>query len=112
MSTQSNKTPEQNRASCSDASKPGAGSLAHTRAQLDELLERDEISREAFAEYSATADAALASTTHNSGGTHTTAPTQGVEADDQTSAVRIRTRPAETSPSRSPSDGQPVTKLS
>jgi hypothetical protein len=61
MSTQSNKTPEQNRASSSDASKPGAGSLAHARAQLDELLERDEISREAFAEYSATADAALSS---------------------------------------------------
>src|SRR5713101_5646818 len=49
--------------------------------QLEELLERGEISRETFAEYSATADTALSSAPHPGGQTHNTAPTQFVEAD-------------------------------
>ncbi|HEY2749246.1 MAG TPA: hypothetical protein VGL86_31730 [Polyangia bacterium] len=77
MNSQSDKTPERKRASSSDASKHDAGSLAH--AQLAELLERGEISREAFAEYSATADAALSSTTHDSGDADNAAPTEFVE---------------------------------
>jgi pimeloyl-ACP methyl ester carboxylesterase len=81
MSTQSNKTPEQNPAGSSDASTPGAGGLAQAHAQLDELLELGEISREAYAEYLATADAELSSTSHSSGHTHQTAPTQFVEVD-------------------------------
>jgi pimeloyl-ACP methyl ester carboxylesterase len=50
------------------------------REQLDELLERGEISRETFAQYSATADAFF-SGSQTGGHTHTTAPTQFVEAD-------------------------------
>jgi pimeloyl-ACP methyl ester carboxylesterase len=50
------------------------------REQLDELLERGEISRETFAQYSATADA-VSSAPQTDGHTHTTAPTQFVEAD-------------------------------
>ena len=49
-----------------------AGGLA--QAQLDELLERGEISREAVAEDSATADIALASTRHNWGHTYNSGP--------------------------------------
>src|SRR6266853_4433289 len=51
------------------------------REQLDDLLERGEISRETFAEYSATADTAVSSAPHTGGQTHNTAPTQFVEAD-------------------------------
>src|SRR5438876_9081598 len=51
-----------------------------TREQLDDLLERGEISRETFAEYSATADTALSAAPHTGGQTHNTAPTQFVEA--------------------------------
>src|SRR6266446_2770792 len=49
--------------------------------QLDDLLERGEISRESFAEYSATAGTAVPSAPHKGGHTHNTAPTQFVEAD-------------------------------
>src|SRR5712691_3861222 len=49
--------------------------------QLDELLERGEISRETFAEYSATADTPLVSAPHTGGLTHNSAPTQFIEAD-------------------------------
>src|SRR5437870_11272337 len=51
-----------------------------TREQLDDLLERGEISRETFAEYSATADTALSAAPHTGGQTHNTAPTKFVEA--------------------------------
>jgi len=51
------------------------------REQLDDLLERGEISRETFAQYSATADTALSATPHTDEQTHNTAPTQFVEAD-------------------------------
>src|SRR5439155_25381994 len=46
---------------------------------LHELLERGEISREAFALYTATADAALSSTLDSSGHAHNTAPARFVE---------------------------------
>jgi pimeloyl-ACP methyl ester carboxylesterase len=49
------------------------------REQLDDLLERGEISRETYAEYSATAEA-VSSASQTGGQTHTTAPTQFVEA--------------------------------
>ena len=44
--------------------------LANAPARLDELLERGEISPEAYAEYSATVDAALAPSGENSQHTH------------------------------------------
>jgi pimeloyl-ACP methyl ester carboxylesterase len=50
------------------------------REQLDDLLERGEISRETFAEYSATADTAVSSAPHTDEQTHNTAATQFVEA--------------------------------
>ena len=52
-----------------------------TREQLEVLLERGEISRETFAEYSATADTAVSSAPRIDGQTHNTAPTQFLEAD-------------------------------
>ena len=58
------------------------------REQLDDLLERGEISRETFAEYSATADTAVSSAPHTGGQTHTTAPTQFAEADGTRFAYR------------------------
>jgi pimeloyl-ACP methyl ester carboxylesterase len=70
MSNQSNKT-----------QMTGHDRLAKVPAELNELLERGEISPEAFTEYSATADAALPSTLDTSGHTHNTAPTRFVEAD-------------------------------
>jgi pimeloyl-ACP methyl ester carboxylesterase len=50
-------------------------------APLNELLESGEISPEAFAEYSATADAAHSSSLGAGGDTHNTAPTRFVETD-------------------------------
>jgi hypothetical protein len=73
MSSQSNNVQE--------GTNAGATGLAQTHAQLAELLELGEISREAFAEYSATADAALSPTPHDGGRTRDTAPTQFVEID-------------------------------
>ena len=49
--------------------------------ELDALLEQGEISPEAYAEYTATADAALSSSLESSGHTHNTAPTRFVETD-------------------------------
>jgi pimeloyl-ACP methyl ester carboxylesterase len=63
---------------------------------LDELLERGEISPEAFADFSATAEAALPSTPHKSGLTHDTAPTQFVEVDGVSFAYRRFGNPAGT----------------
>jgi pimeloyl-ACP methyl ester carboxylesterase len=51
------------------------------REQLEVLLERGEISRETFAEYSATADTAVSSAPRTDGQTHNTAPTEFLEAD-------------------------------
>jgi pimeloyl-ACP methyl ester carboxylesterase len=56
--------------------------------ELNELLEGGEISPEAFAEYSATGDAALSSPLDTSGHTHNTAPTQFVDTDGTRFAYR------------------------
>jgi hypothetical protein len=64
MNSQSNQVPGPNRAS-DDA-------RAKTLARLNELLEQGEISPEAYAEYSTTADAALSASLENSGHTHIT----------------------------------------
>ena len=50
----------------------------NSQSNLNELLERGEISAEAFAEYSATADAALSLNSPSSEHTHNTAPTRFV----------------------------------
>ena len=62
MSSQMNRSPELNRADTSEAPVTGEDRFAKAPVQLQELLERGEISLEAFAVYSATADAALPST--------------------------------------------------
>jgi hypothetical protein len=59
MSSESKEVPELNRANAEEAPMTGEERLVGVTAQLDELLGRGEISAEAFAEYSATADAAL-----------------------------------------------------
>jgi pimeloyl-ACP methyl ester carboxylesterase len=79
--SQSNEAPELNQADANEAPTTGDDRLAKIPARLDELLERGEISAEAFAEYSATADAALSSSSESSGYVHDTAPTRFVEVD-------------------------------
>ena len=59
----------------------GDDRLANAPARLNELLERGEISAEAFAEYSATADAALSLTVESGAHMHNAAPTRFVEVD-------------------------------
>jgi pimeloyl-ACP methyl ester carboxylesterase len=81
MSSQPNQSPEQNRAHSGDARTTSTDGLATVPDHLNELLERGEISAEAFAEYSATADAALSSSVQGSAHVHNTAPTRFVEAD-------------------------------
>jgi hypothetical protein len=87
MSSQSNQAPELNGADTSETPMTGEERFADVRARLDELLERGEISAEAFAEYSATADAALSSTP-NGGRMHNNAPTLFVEVDGNRFAYR------------------------
>jgi pimeloyl-ACP methyl ester carboxylesterase len=70
MSSQSNEAP-----------MTGDDRLAKVPTELNDLLERGEISPEAFAEYSATADAALSTVPDSVGHTHNTAPTRFVEVD-------------------------------
>jgi hypothetical protein len=72
MNSQSNQSPELNRADTSEAPMTREDPFAKVPARLNELLERGEISLEAFALYSATADAALSSTPHSSGHTRST----------------------------------------
>jgi pimeloyl-ACP methyl ester carboxylesterase len=79
VNSQSSKSPELNRADASEEPMTRQDHFANVPAQLDELLERGDISREAFAEYSAAADAALSSTLDRSGHTHNTAPTRFVD---------------------------------
>jgi probable F420-dependent oxidoreductase len=74
----SNQSPEPNRADTSEGLTTGESRLAEATARLHELLERGEISPEAFAEYSAMADAELSSTPDGSGHTHDTAPSRFV----------------------------------
>ena len=81
MSSQPNQSPELNRSETGDAPMTDDDGFATLPAQLDDLLERGEISPEAFAEYSATADAALAPSVQRSAHVHNTAPTRFVEAD-------------------------------
>jgi pimeloyl-ACP methyl ester carboxylesterase len=69
---------------------------AKTTAELNELLEQGEISPEAYAEYSATAAAALSSSLESSGHTHNTAPTQFAEADGIRFAYRRFGKPVGT----------------
>ena len=70
MNSQSNQPPELNRAGTSETSMNGDDRLETAQARLDELLEQGEISAEAFAEYSATADAALSLSVEGSGHKH------------------------------------------
>ena len=62
MSSQSNQSPEPNRADTSEAPMTVEDRLAKVPARLHELLERGEISLEEFALYRTMADAALSST--------------------------------------------------
>jgi pimeloyl-ACP methyl ester carboxylesterase len=83
MSTQTNRPPSGDR-------------FASVTGQLDELLERGEISPEAFAVYAGMADAALTSILDSSGHTHNSAPTRFVEADGIRFAYRRFGNPAGT----------------
>jgi pimeloyl-ACP methyl ester carboxylesterase len=86
VNSQSNQAPETKRADISEAPTNGAARLAEIHARLEELLERREISPEAFAEYSAVADE-LPSTVDSSANAHKaartplTAPTQFIEVE-------------------------------
>jgi hypothetical protein len=66
MNSQSNQSPEMNRVDSSEGPMTGEDRLAEVPARLNELLERGEISPEAYAEYAAVADAALSSSTDSS----------------------------------------------
>jgi hypothetical protein len=80
MSSKSNQSPELNRADASEAPMTGEDSFARVPVRLHELLERGEISLEAFALYTAMADA-VSSTLDSNGHTNNTAPTRFVEID-------------------------------
>lgn len=88
MNSQSNQAPELKRAETNEAPMADNDHLATAPARLNELLEQGEISAEAFAEYSATADAALSLNAESSGHMHNTAPTRFVEADGTRFAYR------------------------
>ena len=79
MNSKSNQAPELKRADTNEAPTADDDHLEKAPVRLDELLERGEISPEAYAEYSATADPPLASTVDSSRHTHNTAPTRYVE---------------------------------
>ena len=64
MSSQSNQSPELNRADTSEATMTGDDRFAKLPVRLHELRERGEISLEAFALYMAMADAALSCRAH------------------------------------------------
>jgi len=61
--------------------RPPDNRFANVAVQLDELLERGEISPEAFAVYAQMADTALSSILDTSGHSHNTAPTRFAEVD-------------------------------
>ena len=88
MSSQTNQSPEPNRADTTQPPMTGEDRFATVPARLNELLERGDISPEAFAEASATADAALSSMLERSGRTHNTAPTRFVDVDGNRFAYR------------------------
>src|SRR4029077_8676471 len=81
MHRRSNQAPELNQPDTGNASMIGANPPAKRPTQLDELLEQGEISPEAYAEYSATAEAALSSSWESSGYANNTAPTRFAEAE-------------------------------
>ena len=60
MNSSSEQEPELKRADTNETPTVDNDPLANAPARLDELLERGEISPEAYAEYSAAVDAALA----------------------------------------------------
>jgi hypothetical protein len=66
MGRESKPVQQLNRADASEAPMTGEDRLAEVPARLNELLERGEISPEAYAEYAAVADAALSSSTDSS----------------------------------------------
>jgi len=88
MNSQSNQAPELKRADNGEAPMTNDEPLAKAPARLNKLLERGEISPEAFAEYSATADAARPLTLDASGHMHNTAPTRFVEVGGMRFAYR------------------------
>ena len=81
MSSEPNKSPEPNRAHSGEAPMTGDDRLAKVPERLNELLERGEISAEAFDEYSSTADAARSLSSESSAHMHNATPTRFVEAD-------------------------------
>ncbi len=91
MNSESNQTPELKRAETNEAPTADDDRLEKAPARLDELLERGEISPEAYAEYSATADAPLAPSVDSSRHTHNTA----------SRSISSTSRWADTSPTRS-----------
>jgi hypothetical protein len=64
MSSQSNQSPELNRADTRETPMTGEDRFAKVTARLHELLERGEISAEAFALYSAMGEHLVTSATH------------------------------------------------
>src|SRR5918999_551849 len=74
MSSEPNKSPEPNRAHSGEAPMTGDDRLANAPAPLNELLERGEISAEAFDEYSSTADAARSLSSESSAQMHNATP--------------------------------------
>ena len=70
MHRQSKQAPELKRADTNDSPTVDNEHLAGAPAQLDELLERGEISPETYAEYSAAVDAALAPSVNSNRHTH------------------------------------------
>jgi hypothetical protein len=66
MGRESKSVQQLDRADASEAPMTGEDRLAEIPARLNELLERGEISPEAYAAYAAVADAALSSSTDSS----------------------------------------------
>jgi hypothetical protein len=71
MNSSPEETPEPNRPGTNEAPTVDDERLANAPARLDELLERGEISPEAYAEYSAAIDAAPAPSVNRGRNTHT-----------------------------------------
>jgi len=70
MNNSPEQAPELKRADTNESATVDEERLANAPARLDELLERGEISPEAYAEYSATLDAALAPSVDSHRHTH------------------------------------------
>jgi pimeloyl-ACP methyl ester carboxylesterase len=81
MSSQSNQSPELNPADTSETRMTCGDRFAKVPARLDELLERGEISAEAFAVYATVAEGAQSPTLDSCGYRQDSAPTRFVEVD-------------------------------